>query len=105
MLNVEDVVKESLPRIHNKPWLAKPTTWFLRNLLHESDIRDFSQRYPELNGIDFVEQVLDYFNFSYAYQQRVGQHSHSRAGRDFCQPPDRFIGRAGAVETGQRSAC
>ena len=68
MLNVEDVVKQSLPRIHSKPWLAKPTTWFLRNLLHESDIRDFSQHYPELNGIDFVEQVLDYFNFSYAYR-------------------------------------
>lgn len=68
MLNVEDVVKESLPRIHSKPWLAKPTTWLLRNLLHEHDIREFSQRYPELNGIDFVEQVLDYFNFSYAYR-------------------------------------
>ncbi|MAK70756.1 MAG: GNAT family N-acetyltransferase, partial [Idiomarinaceae bacterium] len=68
MLNVEDVVKQSLPRIHSKPWLAKPTTWFLRNLLHENDIRDFSQHYPELNGIDFVEQVLDYFNFSYAYR-------------------------------------
>lgn len=68
MLNVDEVVKENLPRIHNKPWLAKPTTWLLRNLLHENDIRDFSQRYPDLQGIDFVEQVLDYFNFSYAYR-------------------------------------
>jgi len=68
MLNVEDVVKENLPRLHRKPWLAKPTTWLLRNLLHENDIRDFSQRYPDLQGIDFVEQVLDYFNFDYQYR-------------------------------------
>lgn len=68
MINVDEVVKDSFPQVHRKPWLAKPTTWLLRNLLHETDIRDFSQRYPDLQGIDFVEQVLDYFNFSYAYR-------------------------------------
>ena len=68
MLNVEQVVKERLPKLENKPWLYKPTTWLLKNLLHESDIKDFSQRYPNLQGIDFVEQVLDYFNFTYSYR-------------------------------------
>ena len=74
MLNVEQVVKERLPKLENKPWLYKPPTWLLKNLLHESDIKDFSQRYPNLQGIDFVEQVLAYFNFTYSY--RSAEHLH-----------------------------
>ncbi|MGI9535998.1 MAG: GNAT family N-acyltransferase, partial [Desulfocapsaceae bacterium] len=43
---------------------------FLKRLLHEQAFVDFAQEYPHLQGIEFVEQVLEYFNFSYAVSDR-----------------------------------
>ena len=41
MLSVDKVVSDKLPNIKGKPWLERPTAWFLRNLLHEEDIQEF----------------------------------------------------------------
>lgn len=65
MLNVEQVVERHLPQLHNKPWLARPLRGALRHLLHEDDFVLFGQQYPHLSGLDFVEQVLEYFAFRY----------------------------------------
>ena len=71
MLSVEQVVNKKLPNLKKTPWLEKSATWFLRHLLHEKDIQQFANRLPPLDGIDFVEHVLDYFNFSYSYHTAV----------------------------------
>lgn len=71
MLSVDKVVSDKLPNIKGKPWLEKPTAWFLRNLLHEEDIQEFGRSSPALEGIDFVEHALDYFNFTYAYSSQA----------------------------------
>lgn len=71
MLSVDKVVSDKLPKIKGKPWLEKPTAWFLRNLLHEEDIQKFGRSSPALEGIDFVEHALDYFNFTYAYSSQA----------------------------------
>lgn len=70
MLSVDKVVNDKLPLIKGKPWLEKPTTWVLRNLLHEEDIQKFGKSFPSLEGIDFVEHTLDYFNFTYSYSSQ-----------------------------------
>ena len=66
MFNVEQVIQQQMPGITSKPWLYKPVKGALSYLLHEQQFADFSQQYPHLKGLDFVEQVLDYFNFSYS---------------------------------------
>ena len=66
MISVEQVLSQNLPGLTAKPWLYKPVKGALRRLLHEQDFIDFAQRYPHLQGLEFVEQVLDYFNFRYS---------------------------------------
>ncbi|RJG42193.1 GNAT family N-acyltransferase [Motilimonas pumila] len=70
MFSVDQVVSQHFPKLNNKPWLRKPLTYFLRRLLHEQEFIDFEQQYPHLSGYDFVEKVLDYFDFSYRTTDR-----------------------------------
>lgn len=73
MFSVADVIHKQYPQIAEKPYLAKPLIYFLRQLLHESDIKAFVEQYPHLTGIDFVEQVLDYFNVTYSVRDAEKQ--------------------------------
>jgi putative hemolysin len=65
MLSVDRVLAQHLPTIVDKPWLAKPVKGALKHLLHEDEFQAFANNYPHLQGIEFVEQVLDYFAFRY----------------------------------------
>jgi putative hemolysin len=65
MLNVEQVVERHLPQLNNNSWLAKPVKGALKHLLHEDEFQRFAAQYPHLFGLEFVEQVLDYFAFRY----------------------------------------
>jgi hypothetical protein len=67
MLNVETFLQDRYPDFwHKRPLLARPLVGILRMLFHEQEFQQFSTSYPHLKGFDFVEQVLDYFQFSYA---------------------------------------
>ncbi len=66
IFTVDKVVKENLPKIEQKPWLAKPAKTMLRYLLNEKECNDIAMRHAHLTGIDFVEKVLESFNFSYS---------------------------------------
>ncbi|WP_333606369.1 lysophospholipid acyltransferase family protein [Arsukibacterium sp.] len=66
MFSVEQVINQQLPRVSQSRWLNRPVTGALRYLLHEQEFQHFAGRYPHLTGLEFVEQVLEYFSFSYA---------------------------------------
>ncbi len=67
MLNVETFLQDRYPDFWEKrPFLARPLARVLRLLFHEKEFQQFSASYPYLKGFDFVEQVLDYFQFSYS---------------------------------------
>uniref|UniRef100_UPI004047305A GNAT family N-acyltransferase n=1 Tax=Rheinheimera sp. TaxID=1869214 RepID=UPI004047305A len=66
MISVDQVLSQNLPGLTNRPWLYKPVKGALRRLLHEQDFINFAGRYPHLQGLEFVEQVLDHFNFRYS---------------------------------------
>ncbi|MCM2680587.1 GNAT family N-acyltransferase [Echinimonas agarilytica] len=70
MFTVDQVVRDNYPQLDQKPWLAKPVKGVLRHLLHESDMIEFAEKNPHLDGVDFVEKVLDYFSFSYTISDR-----------------------------------
>ena len=66
MFTVDDVLHKHYPQVASKPWLYKSVSFVLRHLLNEREIIEFGNTYPHLEDIDFVEQVLDYFNVSYS---------------------------------------
>jgi putative hemolysin len=66
MFTVDQMVDKNLPQLAKFPWLSKPTKAMLRYLLHEQQCNDIAMQYKHLTGVDFVEQVLASFNFSYS---------------------------------------
>lgn len=66
MFTTDQVIEEQLPKIKNNKLLFKPVSSILKFLLHEKECQGFAEKYPHLEGIDFVEQVLEYFDFSYS---------------------------------------
>ncbi|WP_448566605.1 GNAT family N-acyltransferase [Thalassotalea ganghwensis] len=78
MFKVNDVVTKHYPNVAKKPWLSKSLTFVLRHLLHEKEITEFGLHYPHLQGIDFVEQVLEYFNVSYSTRDNEKERIPSR---------------------------
>lgn len=65
MFSVDQVISARLPKLSSSRWLYKPVKGALRYLLREQDFINFTARYPHLRGLEFVEQVLDHFNFRY----------------------------------------
>lgn len=66
MFTVDEVLNKHYPQVTTKPWLYKSVSFVLRHLLHEREVVEFGETYPHLEDIDFVEQVLAYFNISYS---------------------------------------
>ncbi|MCB5227071.1 lysophospholipid acyltransferase family protein [Alishewanella sp. 16-MA] len=66
MLNVEQLLEQHFMSDQPKPWWYRPGKMLLSYLLHEREFQAFAARYPHLQGMEFVEQVLEYFQFSYS---------------------------------------
>ncbi|WP_039988862.1 GNAT family N-acyltransferase [Paraglaciecola arctica] len=66
MFTVSEVLEKHYPKAVNKPLLSKTLSFVLRHLLHEREMQEFAKEYPHYQGIDFAEQVLEYFNISYS---------------------------------------
>ena len=60
MFSVENLLHYYMPTRAKPGWLVA----MLRRLFYERDFQQFSARYPHLQGLDFVEQVLSYFDFA-----------------------------------------
>ena len=71
MISVENVVSQQLPPAVSKyGFIRRMVVAFLRFLFHESEFKNFEEKYPHLKGFDFVDQVLDHFDFQYSVSDR-----------------------------------
>ena len=71
MISVEQIVATQLPKIQaGNPLVKNSLIRFLKYLFHEREFTQFEKSYPHLKGIDFVEQVLEYFEFGYLVNDR-----------------------------------
>lgn len=70
MFRVDQVIAEHYPALNDRKIASSIIKPILRRMLHEQVFLDFSEEFPHLQGIEFVEQVLDFFNFSYAVSDR-----------------------------------
>lgn len=71
MINIEQLAQDRFPALHSKPQLVRqPLLSLLKNLLHETEINDFLQQHARLGPFEFIDKVLDYFQFSYVVSAR-----------------------------------
>ena len=67
VLNVERVINDKYPSFTSKPsGIRKTALFILRRLFHEKEVNDFLEENSSYQGFDFIDRVLDYFNFSYS---------------------------------------
>lgn len=70
MFTVDEIIQTRYPRLEQKGLVYALGKIGLRWLLQEDAVTEFARQYPHLHGIEFIEQVLDYFNFSFAVSSR-----------------------------------
>ncbi len=66
MFSVNEVLDRHYPQLSKRPVLFKFLSFTLRHLLYEREMREFGETYPHLDGLEFIEQALEYFNFTYS---------------------------------------
>ncbi len=74
MINIERAVNEKFPSFASKPDLIrKPTISLLRRIIHEPQINEFLDANQDAEGLEFINRVFEYFNFSYTVTERDRQ--------------------------------
>lgn len=70
MISVDKVIATNLPQLKNSFKIRGLVKKGLSYLLHEQEFADFAATYPHLQGVEFVEQVLDEFDFDPRYKSK-----------------------------------
>lgn len=71
MINIEQTVCEKFPTLNDQPEvIRRPTFSLLRKLTHEQEINQFLTDNEGEDPVSFIDNVFDYFNFSYAVTSR-----------------------------------
>lgn len=74
MISVDKVIAANLPQLENSPKVKGLVKKGLGYLLHEQEFITFGNTYPHLQGLEFVEQVLDELNFDRRYKPKQIEH-------------------------------
>lgn len=70
-ISVEKVLVNKYPTFAEKPAPIKNSTLFLlRRLIRENEINRFLEEHRHVTGFEFVDRVLDHFNFTYSMSNR-----------------------------------
>lgn len=71
MLNIEQSVTNKFPGFADQaPLIRNSTLSILRKLTREQEVNNFLRDNQGVTGIDFIDRIFDYFNFSYSVSQR-----------------------------------
>ena len=71
MLNIEESITNKFPGFTQQTSMVRKSTLsILRKLTHEKEINAFLREHEGNRGIDFIDRIFDYFNFSYSVSQR-----------------------------------
>lgn len=70
MIQVEQMIAQKSPQFFEKsPLITRPTLSLLKRLFHENEVNQFLEKNDGCVGFEFIDCVLDHFNFSYQVSQ------------------------------------
>jgi len=70
MFTVDEILHQYYPKLSDRPLITLPLRSVLRRLLREKEFIRFAEQYPHLQGMDFVEQVLETLQVTYTVSDR-----------------------------------
>lgn len=66
MIDVQKEIEKKFPNITKNPnFMSKSLLKIAKKIVHENSINDFLGKNSHLKGFEFVDAVIDYFNFDY----------------------------------------
>lgn len=67
MFQIEELLQAKYPALASRPELiTRPTIAFLKRLLREDEVNAFLAQSRGLEGPEFIDRILEHFNFSYS---------------------------------------
>lgn len=70
MIQVEQMIASKSPQFFDKsPLITRPTLSILKRLFHENEVNQFLKTNDGCVGFEFIDRVLDHFNFGYQVSQ------------------------------------
>ncbi|SEI46572.1 Putative hemolysin [Allopseudospirillum japonicum] len=71
MIDIQDLITQKYPKFVTYPAiLRRPLLAILRHLIREVEINRFLQQEAPSQGFEFIDKVLEYFQFNYLVSQR-----------------------------------
>lgn len=75
MTFIDSAISKKLPRFSKKhPLMTRSISKLRKYLFHEREFQLFQEQSPHLEGLDFVEQALVFYDFDYRVFDRETQH-------------------------------
>ena len=65
MINVEKMITSKYPKLKNSKIIKAAIDKFSDSIIHQDEINDFVRKNSHLGSYEFVDEVLEYFNFNY----------------------------------------
>ena len=66
MIDVQKEIEKKFPKVGQKPnFLSKSIIKIAKKVIHEDSVNEFLENNSHLKGFEFVDAVLDYFDFDY----------------------------------------
>lgn len=70
MIQVEQLLASRSPHLLSKfPLLQSSTINLLKQLMHQDEVNNFLVKHKEVSGFEFIDKVLEHFNFAYQVSQ------------------------------------
>ena len=70
MIQMEELIAEKTPNFLSRlPLIKRPAMSLLKRLLHEGEVNRFLEENQNVLGFDFIDKVLNHFNFGYQASQ------------------------------------
>jgi putative hemolysin len=71
MIDIESTIAARFPELVEKhPRLIEPTLKLIKTLSHQDEINAFIQTHQHLVGMEFLDKVLEHFDFNYSLSNR-----------------------------------
>ena len=65
MINIQEMIHKKYPKLKNNKIVNAAVSKFADSIIHQDEINDFVVKHSHLGSFEFVDEVLDYFNFNY----------------------------------------
>ncbi|MDQ7044340.1 MAG: GNAT family N-acyltransferase [Sulfurimonas sp.] len=70
MINIEKMIRSKYPKLKNNKIIKAAIHKFSDSIIHQDEINSFVKKNSNLGSFEFIDEVLDYFDFNYTTRDK-----------------------------------